>query len=77
MSKDLRIEDCITIPKEWVPVIQQVLGYVIADLEVGEVYDEDERELVRKVEGITRGLTMRTKDVPLVALPRVPMIGDE
>ena len=70
MSKDLTLEDCITLPKEWVPVIQQVLGYVIADLEVGEVYDEDERELIRKVEGITRGLTMRMKDVPLVALPR-------
>jgi hypothetical protein len=74
--KDMTVKDTITIPREWLPTIVKVLGYVTDGYGVEE-YNDEEQALVDAVLMILRGIEMRTKDVPLVAMPRVPMIGDE
>jgi hypothetical protein len=72
--RDITIEDTITIPKEWVPVMVQVMSYVVGELETDEVYSKEERKLIESVSVVLAGLAMRMKNSPLVALPR---IGDE
>jgi hypothetical protein len=71
MKKDLTIEDTITIPKEWVPTLIKVMGYVTDDLvDDGSFYNDGERQLIKDVTAISRGLAMRMKDAPLTVLPR-------
>jgi len=75
--KDITIGDTITIPKEWVPVIQQVLGFVTEDLEVDPDYTPEQKQLITEVSIISAGLNMRMRNAPLVALPRVVVHENE